>query len=267
MVMKKFSEIFIKKCKETSLSLEGNSNAGKKLFFEKARSPIKYIAIALLLTIFVIGLLTFYSSKSFQVIKELRDEHLNISKLKGDIVYFNESMNLTVWKAIFSRDLSWKDKHKNYSLRLEESINKMLELIPGEELRTHAIKTFYAYSKIQEKDSEIFFLLEQGNTDKAKKLLMGKTYKNQERFFAEGILHLMSKIENRSSEIINREERRNNNIKIISLIVIILSVLIWIEIVQISNIWQKALIESNEVLKSKAGELISLTESLDKKLK
>ncbi|MBN2375949.1 MAG: response regulator [Sedimentisphaerales bacterium] len=134
--------------------------------------------------------------------------------------------------AAATGELKWEDRYRRFAPQLDDVINEIKRLAPGDFLAQAVTQTDTTNIKLVAMENQSFDLVRQGNLQTATQLLYSQEYEKQKRFYAEGMGQYITALQNHIED--NYSNSRDIFLVAVIFVAFIVSLLFfsWIAILQ-----------------------------------
>lgn len=188
-----------------------SSKAVEKFKETRILSTKPWFVTSILITVFLIGILTWNLFSSYYILSSLKNKELVIERASWKLLFYAEGMQLSARISATSGDLMWKKKYVQAKKNLTEVTEYIPALISSTEVSQKIEKIKVYLHNINNIEDRVFELVGRGDRDKALELLAGWKYTNNQHLFSESARDLSGYIQKR---IARRTEQQKTRILI-----------------------------------------------------
>ena len=194
------------------------------------------------------------------------DLDLRLEQLRGRIVYLDEVLTMSAWMAVESSEPQvWIERYKKNERELTAAIEEAKTLAP--EAFTQAAKqTDDANRLLVGMEEKAFELIGQQRAEDAKALLSSEAYKEQKKFYVDGMNAFAGQLQRIADETL-QSHRNKATLKTAATITVIASLMVgWAFVLRATRRWHLALVENNRELAGQTRQLSELNRALEQQI-
>lgn len=181
-------------------------------------------------------------------LEEKRQQLVRLSKLQGEISYYDEVLTMSARMAASTGDPYWEARYKQYVPRLEAVINEastytqQMMNTQGVELTDEANKALIAL------EDSAFNLVRQNKKEEALSLLLSEAYQDYKKTYSQGLEEFNTYLQKVLINQINDERQEALFSFTTSLIIFLFLIAAWLSGYFMYRRWNKRLLESSKKL-------------------
>lgn len=202
----------------------------------ESRSPIRYLSIAWLITLAVLGAFLWCAYDSYRRFTDTAERNLRIEELRGQIIYLDEVLTMSARMCALTADTSWEARYRQFEPKLEAAIDEAMSYSLGAQTTKETDEANTALVALENRAIELARL---GKLDEAKTTLFSQGYAKQKAIYREGMDKLGRQLADAASSAVQSERRRIGFQLAGGAIVIVLLTVGWFVVVRLANhgIW------------------------------
>jgi diguanylate cyclase (GGDEF)-like protein len=154
------------------------------------RFPIRFYAIALVLTAVVLVALGWSTYRSFCANQISHEQNFRLQELKGSIIYLDEVLTMSARMTAATGHLLWEERYRRFEPQLDAAIKQAMNLAPYS--RDALGKRDPTRIKLVEIEKLALALVRQGRIEEARAILFGREYEEQKQIYNKG-LHVFTR--------------------------------------------------------------------------
>lgn len=185
-----------------------SSKAVEKYKETRVLSAKPWFVASILITVFLIGILTWNLFSSYYILNSLKNKELVIERASWKLLFYAEGMQMSARISATSGDLLWKKKYVQAKKNLTEVTEHIPALISSAEVsqKTDRIRAYL--HNINSIEDRVFELVGRGDRDEALELLAGWKYTNNQHLFSESARDLSGFIQDRIARRTEQQQTR-----------------------------------------------------------
>jgi len=162
------------------------------------------LQLGLSIVIFIFyGFLVGYNYVSDKTNQEIFSHALDKQKLIGEMKIYNEVIRTSAKMYMATSTTSWQNRYNENLNKLEQAIQRSLELVPSDDQTRFAKKTEQANKKLSEQEAKAFTFVNSGNAPAADSVLNTLEYNRNKSIYEAGLRDL--------SEVLDRSIKNEQN--------------------------------------------------------
>jgi len=174
---------------------------------DKESLPIKLYIAASIFTTFIMLIFSWYTWKSYDDFKTIKEQYLRLEELCGTITYLDEVLTMSARMAVSSGDLKWEERYLKYEPQLDSVIKEAKLIAPEIYISEAANQTDIANLKLVVMEKESFRLLHEGKRDSAGLLLFSPQYEDEKKVYKESNDIILAGLRNKTTSVLISHHR------------------------------------------------------------
>ena len=174
-----------------------NQTAGPNQTAKARAFPRLSVAIALLLTLAVIGWLGWQLWFSYRGLRGALSDDFRLQELRGTILRLDEVLTMSTRMAAATGEPQWEQRYRRNEGKLDEAIKEATRLAPEECIGEASAKTDAANVRLVAMENRAFEFVRQGQRPLAAEVLASAEYEQQKQIYAEGMAQILSALQRR----------------------------------------------------------------------
>lgn len=171
--------------------------------------PLKILSIGFILIFLLLASLSWFSWDSYRLHKGTQHHALELLKLNGSIIHYDEVLTMSAKMAAATGDLYWEERYNTYEPQLEKAIQKLISISPEIFSSEAAFKTNAANINLVAMEKAAFKLVREGKVKQAKILLGNESYKNEKIIYASGMQEIINDLDVLIKSLVIKQSKRN----------------------------------------------------------
>ncbi len=203
--------------------------------------PKLIIICAAFVTILALSWIMFLSFEQRAILEDIRDESLYAEELRGTIMVNDEILSSSARLGVLTNDPIWEERYNKYASKLEEALEKAIELAPNGLSVEAAKKTHDANHELIRMEETAFKLLQERKTEDAVAVLFSAEYSTQKEIYSSGMLVFSEELKKLSISQIDHEIKNAKIMIAITTCVLLFLIAVWCIAYRNIQGWQNAL--------------------------
>lgn len=195
-------------------------------------SPVKLLIGTLVLTLLLIGWLSWNVYVSYNTIEMTVTQDVRLAELRGIIINLDEVLTMSARLAATTGDAAWVQRYETFVPQLDSSIQEAIRLVPQELGAQIRSETDQANGKLVALETQALAAVKAGHTDEARTILFGSEYEANKRIYANGMAKLLDYLQNHSEVQLQQGQQRLVRILISIAILLPILLAIWVAVLK-----------------------------------
>lgn len=171
----------------------------------RQKSPIRYVSIAWLVTLVMLGAFLWCAYDSYQRFARTAERNLRIQELRGEIIHLDEVLTMSARMSALTADASWEKRYRQFEPKLDAAIREAQSYSLGAQTTKETDEANLALVAMENQALE---LARQGKRDEAKSTLFSPQYAEQKAIYSDGMDKLGRQLADATSSAMQFERRR-----------------------------------------------------------
>ncbi len=203
--------------------------------YNRAALPQRAIGLALVLTSAMFIALGLQIWQSYSDLTTTLASDFQLKELQGKIVHYDEVLTMSARMGAATGQLKWEYRYNEYAPKLDVAIKQASKIAPEVFISQAAKQTDQANVKLVAIEKHAFELIRNGKTEEASALLFSSEYTQQKLLYAEGMEHVLKRLQLRSQTNLTRH--RKNLYRAVAMVIFSLPVVlfIWLSVSRITR--------------------------------
>lgn len=186
------------------------------------------LAVATLGSAGLFGITAWQTVSSYRQLEASERQNLRLEQLKGQIVYLDEWLTMSVRLAASTGDLGWEERYDRQLEPFAEAIDEAIALAPQASATTAELESTYARPILLEERA--FELVRQRQSQEAWALLLGQEYEQNKQTYARYLNTILNEAELSIENQLQGHASRLQGWALFSGIALMLSLMVWVGI-------------------------------------
>jgi len=175
---------------------------------KKARSPVNLLVGTLILTMALIGWLSWNVYAAYTAAQLTITQDVRLSQLRGTILQLDEVLTMSARLAATTGDVAWVRRYESFVPQLDAAIQEAIRLAPlavGAQIRS---ETDAANIKLVELETTALAAVQQSRPDEARRILFSTEYEANKQVYANGMAELFTFLQRRAEDQQQQSQQR-----------------------------------------------------------
>jgi chemotaxis protein histidine kinase CheA len=192
-----------------------------------------YLKIGVVITTLVSVIVGWQTYSAWQNLSNSLEVRLSLSKLQGEITYYDELLTMSARLNAATGDSQWEKRYNDAVPKLDKAIQDLIALTPVKQDAQAALITDNANKKLIDLETASFELTKQKKNAEALKLLLSGEYSKWKNIYNQGSDDFNSNINSYVSAEVGRLSSKTNKLFVVSGIVLLITTLSWVFVIQL----------------------------------
>lgn len=175
-------------------------------------SPTKLLLTALILTLGVIGWLSWDVYAANRALSTTVASDIRLYELRGEIVHFDEVLTMSARMAALTGDHMWIARYNTFVPQLDVALQETISLVPSQLASEIRAETDAANTQLLNLEADAFAAVEQNRLADARTILFSSNYDQQKQIYADGMAKLLTYIQ---SSVQSRQQEQQRQTPIV----------------------------------------------------
>jgi two-component system, sensor histidine kinase and response regulator len=229
----------------------------------ETRSPSRFLALLVVVTVAVIVWLGWSVHHSSQTMADADRRALKIERLRGIIVHLDELLTMSARMAAATGERQWEERYLQFEPELDAAIAEARELAAGIGGPGMTELTYEANQRLVDLEKQAFDLVRQRQLEGAQAVLLSPEYEREKERYSRGVAEFGAALETATAAVA-RSVRRSAVLRLGLMSVVLLALVgTWVGLLRVLHRWQMDLVESHEQLLRNEEDLRRYREHLE----
>ena len=171
--------------------------------------PLKILSVGFILIFLLLASLSWFSWDSYKLHKGTQHYALELLKLNGSILHYDEVLTMSAKMAAATGDHFWEDRYNTFEPQLDNAIQQLITIAPEVFSSEAASKTNSANIKLVAIEKDAFKLVREGKIKQAQILLENEAYKKEKLIYASGMQKIINDLDVLIKTLVRKQSKRN----------------------------------------------------------